>query len=205
MNSPLRDAVDGATICAISTAPGAGGIAVVRISGSEALTLGSKVFSKPLDTIADRADRLSQACPGVGSFSYPVSFNSHPDVIAALATSGLSLECFCVEDVARLQGAPTAPPLRLIFSPNFCDPGDYTTAYSHGAEVVVNSVEALADSPAHIVMIVMTLPARRSLSGRCIYEPGDLVDIRRDAPSKDVAQWRHMGERGPLVVKDRAK
>ncbi|MEC7950549.1 MAG: hypothetical protein VX190_04250, partial [Bacteroidota bacterium] len=55
MNSPLRDAVDGATICAISTAPGAGGIAVVRISGNEALALGSKVFSKPLDAIADRA------------------------------------------------------------------------------------------------------------------------------------------------------
>ncbi|MDP7435604.1 MAG: hypothetical protein QF427_05190, partial [Flavobacteriales bacterium] len=45
MNSPLRDAVDGATICAISTAPGAGGIAVVRISGNDALALGSKVFS----------------------------------------------------------------------------------------------------------------------------------------------------------------
>ena len=55
MNSPLRDAVDGATICAISTAPGAGGIAVVRISGSDALALGSKVFSKPLDAIADRS------------------------------------------------------------------------------------------------------------------------------------------------------
>jgi tRNA modification GTPase len=55
MNSPLRDAVDGATICAISTAPGAGGIAVVRISGKDALALGSKVFSKPLDAIADRS------------------------------------------------------------------------------------------------------------------------------------------------------
>jgi tRNA modification GTPase len=55
MNSPLRDAVDGATICAISTAPGAGGIAVVRISGSDALALGSKVFSKPLDSVADRS------------------------------------------------------------------------------------------------------------------------------------------------------
>ena len=55
MNSPLRDAVDGATICAISTAPGAGGIAVVRISGSQALEFGSKVFSKSLATVADRS------------------------------------------------------------------------------------------------------------------------------------------------------
>ena len=55
MNSPLRDAVDGATICAISTAPGAGGIAVIRISGDDALVIGSKVFSKPLAEIADRS------------------------------------------------------------------------------------------------------------------------------------------------------
>ena len=55
MNSPLRDAVDGATICAISTAPGAGGIAVIRVSGDHALELGSKVFSKPLADVTDRS------------------------------------------------------------------------------------------------------------------------------------------------------
>ena len=55
MNSPLRDAVDGATICAISTAPGAGGIAVIRVSGDDALALGSKVFSKPLAEVTDRS------------------------------------------------------------------------------------------------------------------------------------------------------
>ena len=55
MNSLLRDAVDGATICAISTAPGAGGIAVIRVSGDHALALGSKVFSKPLAHVTDRS------------------------------------------------------------------------------------------------------------------------------------------------------
>ena len=55
MNSPLRDAVDGATICAISTAPGAGGIAVIRVSGDQALVHGSQVFSKPLATVTDRS------------------------------------------------------------------------------------------------------------------------------------------------------
>ena len=54
MKSPLHNAVDGATICAISTAPGAGGIAVVRISGDDALALGSQVFSKNLSVVADR-------------------------------------------------------------------------------------------------------------------------------------------------------
>ncbi len=55
MNSPFRDAVDGATICAISTAPGAGGIAVIRVSGKDALPLGSKVFSKALNEVNDRS------------------------------------------------------------------------------------------------------------------------------------------------------
>ena len=67
MNSPFRDAVDGATICAISTAPGAGGIAVVRISGTDALTLGSNVFSKPLGDIADRTVTFGQFRDGSGT------------------------------------------------------------------------------------------------------------------------------------------
>jgi len=75
MNSPLRDAVDGATICAISTAPGAGGIAVIRISGTDALTLGSKVFSKPLDGVEDRT----------------VAFGRFRDASNALLDEGLAL------------------------------------------------------------------------------------------------------------------
>ena len=75
MNSPLRDAVDGATICAISTAPGAGGIAVIRISGTNALTLGSKVFSKPLDGVDDRT----------------VAFGRFRDASNALLDEGLAL------------------------------------------------------------------------------------------------------------------
>ena len=47
-------ALDGSTICAISTAPGAGGIAVLRVSGPEALALSSSIFSKTLTPDADR-------------------------------------------------------------------------------------------------------------------------------------------------------
>ena len=47
-------ALDGSTICAISTAPGAGGIAVVRVSGPEALSISSSIFSKKLGVEHDR-------------------------------------------------------------------------------------------------------------------------------------------------------
>lgn len=51
----MPKALDGSTICAISTAPGAGGIAVVRISGPEALKVSSKIFSKELTSKNDRS------------------------------------------------------------------------------------------------------------------------------------------------------
>ena len=38
------------TICALSTAPGIGGIAVIRVSGKQALTIVSSVFSKDITT-----------------------------------------------------------------------------------------------------------------------------------------------------------
>ena len=42
----MPQALDGSTICAISTAPGGGGIAVVRVSGPKALDISSAIFSK---------------------------------------------------------------------------------------------------------------------------------------------------------------
>ena len=40
------------TICALSTAPGIGAIAVIRVSGKDALSVVSRVFSKPLEESA---------------------------------------------------------------------------------------------------------------------------------------------------------
>jgi tRNA modification GTPase len=54
VKNSLPKALDGSTICAISTAPGAGGIAVVRVSGPEALSLSSSIFSKTLSSSNDR-------------------------------------------------------------------------------------------------------------------------------------------------------
>ena len=48
MNSGMVQALDGATICALSTAAGMGGIAVIRVSGPEALACVSRVFSRSL-------------------------------------------------------------------------------------------------------------------------------------------------------------
>jgi len=54
LKNSLPQALDGSTIVAISTAPGAGGIAVVRISGPDAFRLGSAVFSKTIGAENER-------------------------------------------------------------------------------------------------------------------------------------------------------
>ena len=54
LKNSLPQALDGSTIVAISTAPGAGGIAVVRISGPDAFGFGTTVFSKTLSASDER-------------------------------------------------------------------------------------------------------------------------------------------------------
>ncbi|MGY8917277.1 MAG: tRNA uridine-5-carboxymethylaminomethyl(34) synthesis GTPase MnmE, partial [Flavobacteriales bacterium] len=54
MKNLMPQALDGSTIVAISTAPGAGGIAVVRVSGPLALEFSSAIFSKTLSCDSDR-------------------------------------------------------------------------------------------------------------------------------------------------------
>src|SRR5665648_528696 len=39
--------LDQSTICAISTPPGIGGIAVIRLSGKEAISIADKIFESP--------------------------------------------------------------------------------------------------------------------------------------------------------------
>ncbi len=51
MNASLMTAFDGATICAIATPSGMGGIAVVRVSGPEAFSICSQLFSRDLAQI----------------------------------------------------------------------------------------------------------------------------------------------------------
>lgn len=43
----LRNMLDESTICAISTSPGSGAIAVIRLSGSEAFPIAGKIFKSP--------------------------------------------------------------------------------------------------------------------------------------------------------------
>jgi tRNA modification GTPase len=49
--------LNSSTIAAISTPPGKGGVAVIRISGKDALSIGEKIFKPKGKSIRDRAPR----------------------------------------------------------------------------------------------------------------------------------------------------
>ena len=51
MNRGIVGAIDGKTICAISTPAGMGGIAVVRVSGPEAIRIANGLFSRDLESL----------------------------------------------------------------------------------------------------------------------------------------------------------
>ncbi|MBM55169.1 MAG: tRNA uridine-5-carboxymethylaminomethyl(34) synthesis GTPase MnmE [Euryarchaeota archaeon] len=109
----MPQALDGSTICAISTAPSVGGIAVVRVSGPEALRISSAVFSKTLsaendrsvvfgrivdgDTIIDEGLALVLYGPGSYTGEDTVEFNVHgsrfiqSEVVRLLILSGCRL------------------------------------------------------------------------------------------------------------------
>ncbi|MBO75296.1 MAG: tRNA uridine-5-carboxymethylaminomethyl(34) synthesis GTPase MnmE [Flavobacteriales bacterium] len=51
MNRGIVGAIDGKTICAISTPAGMGGIAVIRVSGPEAIHITNRLFSRDLESL----------------------------------------------------------------------------------------------------------------------------------------------------------
>lgn len=55
------------TIAALATPPGNGGVAIIRISGPLALAIGSRVFSKPLDTLESRQCHFGKILSGSGA------------------------------------------------------------------------------------------------------------------------------------------
>ena len=135
----MPKALDGSTICAISTPPGAGGIAVIRISGPEALRISSSVFSKPLtpehdrtvvfgcifekDQIIDEGLALVLCGPGSYTGEDTVEFNIHGSTFIQEQVTNLLILAGC-----RLAG-----------------PGEFTQRAFLNGKLDLTQAEATAD------------------------------------------------------------
>src|SRR5262245_58370448 len=61
-----RPYVPGQTIAAVATPPGEGGIAIIRISGSDAVSVASKVFSGPVSSYKSHTAHLGKIIDPIG-------------------------------------------------------------------------------------------------------------------------------------------
>ncbi len=165
----MPKALDGSTICAISTPPGAGGIAVIRISGPEALRISSSVFSKPLtpkhdrtvvfgrileeDQIIDEGLALVLCGPGSYTGEDTVEFNIHGSTFIQEQVTHLLILAGC-----RLAG-----------------PGEFTQRAFLNGKLDLTQAEAVADliasehSGAHKLAV-------EQLRGKFSREIGELRD-----------------------------
>lgn len=135
----MPQALDGSTICAISTAPGGGGIAVVRVSGPKALDISSAIFSKNLTRDNDRSvvfgriidgdyiidEGLALVLCGPGSYTGEdtVEFNIHGST-------------FIQEEVIRLL---------ILAGSRLAGPGEFTQRAFLNGKLDLTQAEAVAD------------------------------------------------------------
>lgn len=133
------------TICAISTPPGLGGIAVIRVSGTEALHICDKIFSfnKPEEKLVDKS-------------GYTVHFGNITDnkkemIDEVLVTVFRSPNSFTGEDVVEISCHGSLfiqqKILELLLK-NGCTlakPGEFTMRAFHNGKIDLSQAEAVAD------------------------------------------------------------
>ncbi|PCH71718.1 MAG: tRNA uridine-5-carboxymethylaminomethyl(34) synthesis GTPase MnmE [Bacteroidales bacterium] len=135
--------IDQSTICAISTAPGNGAIAIVRLSGADALTICDKVFtaasSKKISeqkantvhfgTIKDGDDIIDEVL--VSIFKAPHSYTGENSI--EIACHGAPFIQYRILQVLLKNGARSA------------NPGEYTQRAFLNGKMDLSQAEAVAD------------------------------------------------------------
>ncbi|QZE15418.1 tRNA uridine-5-carboxymethylaminomethyl(34) synthesis GTPase MnmE [Halosquirtibacter laminarini] len=136
--------IDQSTICAISTAPGVGGIAVLRLSGEEALSIADKIFISPKEgkklvdqkantlhfgTIQEKGETIDEVV--VSIFRAPHSFTGE-DVVE-ISCHGSQYIQQSILQLLMKQGARLA------------NPGEYTQRAFLNGKMDLSQAEAVAD------------------------------------------------------------
>jgi tRNA modification GTPase len=159
------------TICAIATSQGVGAIAIIRVSGDEAIEIVNKLFSgKDLTQVESHTINYGHIVDGLGNI-----------IDEVLVTVMKAPKTFTVEDVVEINThggiAPTNKVLELLLT-NGCrlaEPGEFTKrAFLNGridlleAEAVMDMIEAKTNVQREL--------AANQLSGKV----SDLINSLRD-------------------------
>lgn len=150
------------TIAAISTAPGVGGVAVIRLSGPDSLEILQRVF-----TPKDRALQWRARCMRFGELRFPGG-GLIDEVLAVWFPAPHS---FTGEDCAEIQGhggtAVTAQALSAVLAAGakLAEPGEFTRRAFENGRLDLTQAEAVADLIAAQSAAEVGLAARQLAGG----------------------------------------
>ncbi len=129
------------TICAISTPPGKGGIAVARISGPDAIRICSRIWrGKPLEQADTHTAHLGTVCD-----------SDHQPLDQAVATVFLAPHSFTGEDVVELSVHGSKFVQRQLIKSlidngaRLASPGEFTRRAFTSGKIDLTQAEAIAD------------------------------------------------------------
>jgi tRNA modification GTPase len=145
-----------ATIAAVATPPGTGGVGIIKISGPEALKIAATLFrscknnNKP--SRADRSDRLSINFQShrlyYGHIVDPETENEADEVLLAVMRAPRS---YTREDVVEIQAHAGAAALRVILAmvlrqgARMAEPGEFTQRAFLNGRIDLTQAEAVID------------------------------------------------------------
>ncbi len=163
------------TIAAVSTPPGEGGIGIVRLSGTEAISIADKIFSSPEDK--QLSDVTSHSIKH-GFIKDPSTLEKIDEVLVAVMKAP---KTYTREDVVEINCHGGMVPLRRILAlvikqgARLAEPGEFTRrAFINGridlsqAEAVIDIINARTDRAERI--------AQQQLEGRLSAEITNLRD-----------------------------
>ncbi len=144
METQLNSNTPQETICAISTAPGVGGIAVIRVSGSEAITITDRIFR------SIRKHKLTDAQPNTAHYGSIIN-EAGETVDDVIATLFVAPHSFTGEDTVELSCHGSLYiqqqliALLLRQGCRLAQPGEFTRRAFTNGKLDLSQAEAVAD------------------------------------------------------------
>ncbi|MCO4770950.1 MAG: bifunctional aspartate kinase/diaminopimelate decarboxylase [Deltaproteobacteria bacterium] len=99
-----------------------------------------------LPTVSGRARALRVGVPSVHRIHYAIKANWHPDVLRAVASEGIAMECVSLAEIRHVRET-LGDDVPILFTPNFCPVEEYAEAFALGAEVTVDGPNVLRAQP----------------------------------------------------------
>ncbi len=152
------------TIAAISTPPGMGGIAIIRISGEKAFVICEKIFRRPADKSLSEAANFS--------LSYGHIVDENGDILDEVLLGKMCApHTYTTEDVAEINchggyaAAKSILDVVLKCGARIAEPGEFTKRAFLGGRIDLSQAEAVSDM-INTKTEVFSKIAARQISGR---------------------------------------